>query len=229
MKRLWSICIVIGVYLSLPAALLAEGKDNLWAAVMHAVVEQRWDDAEKLFKVGMAQNRSEAENFFWRERVDSTFRKRMALNLGEFYRKQHKHEKAVTFYNELVKMDVRNPEYLSLLAEQQVCCGKEKEALETYENILSLNPDDLTANIYIGNYYFFYAEKTKKRLDEAFAALVSPTRMQYAAYRNDLSDLVKTEYARARQYFEKVMGQFPSTQIAKTLERIRRVEAEINR
>lgn len=225
MRRLWSIC--IGLILLVPSVSQAEGKDNLWTAVIHAIVEQRWDDAERLFKAGIAQNRSEAENFFWRERVDTAFREKMALNLGDYYGRQHRHEKAMTFYAELVKLDSRNPDYLSLLAEQQVCCGKEKEALENYEKILILEPDHLTANIYIGNYYFFYAEKSKKRLDEDFAALVSPTRMQYAAYRNRLSDLLKTGYGRSRQYFEKVMAQFPSTQIMKTLERIKQVEAEI--
>lgn len=227
MKRFFSLYICL--FLLFPAVSMAEGKGNIWTEVMRAVVEERWGDAEKLFKAAIGQNKDEAENFFWRERVNNSFRETMALNLGDYYRKLHNHEKAFTFYNELIKLRPQDLEYLAGMAELQVCCGKEKEALDTYEKILSLAPDNLPANIYIGNYYFFYAEKSKKKLDEDYSRLVSPTRMQLAAYHNGLATLLNSEYFRSKKYLEKVMALFPSTEVKKTLDRIKQVETEINK
>ena len=40
-------------------------------------------------------------------------------------------------------------------AEMQVCRGQEKDALRMYEKILQLDADNLAANIFLGNYYYF--------------------------------------------------------------------------
>jgi hypothetical protein len=51
--------------------------------------------------------------------------------------------------------------------------------------------------------------------------------MQYARYRNALSDIFSTRYAKARGYLQHVLQLFPSTGADKTLKRIKEVEAEI--
>lgn len=48
--------------------------------------------------------------------------------------------------------------------------------------------------------------------------------MQYARYRDGLSRVMSTGYGKAREYLQKVISQFPSTEAQKTLERIKLIE-----
>ena len=120
-------------------------------------------------------------------------------------------------------------DYLEACAEIQVCRGQEKEALRMYEKVLQLDADNLAANIFLGNYYYLMAEKEKKRLDTDFKKLASPTKMQYARYRDGLSKVFSTGYQKARNSLRKVISQFPSTEAQKTLDKILRIEKEVNR
>ena len=81
-------------------------------------------------------------------------------------------------------------------AEMQVCRGQEKDALRMYEKILQLEADNLAANIFLGNYYYLTAEQEKKKLEMDYKKLSSPTKMQYARYRDGLSKLFTTRYER---------------------------------
>ena len=105
--------------------------------------------------------------------------------------------------------------------------GKEKDAMKTCEKVLMLDANNLQANIFLGNYYYLQAEKDKKKLDDDFKKITSPTRMQYARYRNGLSDVYTTNYSKAKNYLQRVLQLFPSTEAGKTLEKIKRVEAEM--
>lgn len=227
MRRFFYLCGCL--FLLFPSVLMAGGDDSILAKVSRAITEKKWDEAGSFFKDAVKANKEDAENFFWRERVDDSFRKTMAMDLGNYYRKCHNHEKAYCFFSELVKLDPGNIDYLSSFAELEICCGKEKDALGTYEKILSQDINNLPANIYIGNYYFYYAEKTKLRLDETFSKLQAPTRMQYAVYRDKLANLLNKEYAKSKEYLNRVIASFPSTEVQKTLDKIKLVEAEINR
>ena len=53
--------------------------------------------------------------------------------------------------------------------------------------------------------------------------------MQYARYRDGLSKLFDTGYEKARDALEKVVLRFPSTEARKTLDKILKVEKEVNR
>ena len=52
--------------------------------------------------------------------------------------------------------------------------------------------------------------------------------MQYAGYRNGLSDIYSNGYSKAKGYLQKVLQLFPSTEAGKTLERIKKLEKEMN-
>jgi hypothetical protein len=53
--------------------------------------------------------------------------------------------------------------------------------------------------------------------------------MQYARYRDGLSKLFTTRYEKARNSLQKVILRFPSTEAQKTLDKILRIEKEVNR
>ena len=87
----------------------------------------------------------------------------------------------------------------------------------THLKILQLEADNLAANIFLGNYYYLTAEQEKKKLEMDYKKLSSPTKMQYARYRDGLSKLFTTRYEKARNSFQKVVLRFPSTEAQKTL------------
>ena len=123
------------------------------------------------------------------------------------------------------------PEDVSALvacAEMQMMRGETKDAMKLYEKVLALDADNLQANIFLGNYYYLQAEQKKKTLEDNYKKIVAPTRMQYAGYRNGLSDIYSNGYSKAKGYLQKVLQLFPSTEAGKTLERIKKLEKEMN-
>lgn len=85
-----------------------------------------------------------------------------------------------------------------------------------------MDADNLQANIFLSNYYYLQAERDKKELEDDFRRIFSPTRMQYARYRNGLSEVLSTGYDRAKLYLQKVLQLFPSTEAVKTLDKIKK-------
>ena len=145
------------------------------------------------------------------------------------YKKNRNYDKAFLFYKELSQKTPDNVDYLEAVAEMQVCRGQEKDALRLYENILRLDADNLAANIFLGNYYYLMAEREKKKLESDYRKISSPTKMQYARYRDGLSKLFATGYEKARSSLQKVVLRFPSTEAKKTLDKILLIEKEVNR
>ena len=105
--------------------------------------------------------------------------------------------------------------------------GKEKDAVKTYEKVLILDANNLQANIFLGNYFYLQAEREKKKLEDDYKKITSPTRMQYARYRNGLSDVYSNGYSKAKDYLQRVLQLFPSTEAGNTLEKIKKLEIEI--
>ena len=95
------------------------------------------------------------------------------------------------------------------------------------KKVLMLDADNLQANIFLGNYYYLQAEKDKKKLEEDYKKITSPTRMQYARYRNGLSDVFTNSYGKAKAYLQRVLQVFPSMEAGNTLEKIKKMELEL--
>ena len=57
--------------------------------------------------------------------------------------------------------------------------------------------------------------------------MLDANNLQYARYRNGLSDVYSNGYSKAKDYLQRVLQLFPSTEAGNTLERIRKLEAEI--
>ncbi len=104
---------------------------------------------------------------------------------------------------------------------------EEKDSVKTYEKVLILDANNLQANIFLGNYFYLQAEREKKKLEDDYKKITSPTRMQYARYRNGLSDVYSNGYSKAKDYLQRVLQLFPSTEAGNTLEKIKKLEIEI--
>ncbi|MCD8091946.1 MAG: hypothetical protein LUF01_03630 [Bacteroides sp.] len=211
-----------------PLVLLAQSAGDLLPKVSEALSEGKDDYAVSLFRQAAAAGVDQTEMFYWTN-VDknSSVAPRLINELATYYKKKRNYDKAYLFYKEYLQRYPEDVPALVSCAEMEMMRGKEKDALKTYEKVLSLDADNLQANIFLGNYYYLQAEKDKKKLDDDFKKITSPTRMQYARYRNGLSGIFTTNYSKAKTYLQRGLQLFPSTEAGKTLEKIKRVELEM--
>ncbi len=210
-----------------PLLLFAQSANELLQKVSEALSGGREDYAVSLFRQSADAGVDLTEMFYWTN-VDksSTTAPRLANELAVHYKEKRNYDKAYLFYKEFLQHYPEDVSALVSCAEMELMRGKEKEALQLYEKVLMLDGNNLQANIYLGNYYYLQAEKDRKKLDDDYKKLSSPTRMQYARYRNGLSDVVLNNYTKAKNYLQRVLSLFPSMEAGKTLERIKKIEAE---
>ena len=215
---------------SLPLMLNAQSVDEMLQKVSVAIESGQTGQAVSYFRQTIGLNIDRTEMFYWTS-VDknSEISVKLAYELAIAYKKKRNYDKAYLFYKELLQKDADNVGYLEACAEMQVYRGQEKDAQRMYEKILQLDADNLAANIFLGNYYYLMAEQEKKQLDTDYKKISSPTKMQYARYRDGLSRVFATGYQKARSSLQKVIHQFPSTEAQKTLDKIMKVEKEVNR
>ena len=210
---------------SLPLMLNAQTVDEMLHKVSAAIEAGQHGQAVSYFRQAISLNIDRSEMFYWTS-IDksSDISSKLSNELALAYKKNRNYDKAFLFYKELSQKTPDNVDYLEAVAEMQVCRGQEKD-----ENILRLDTDNLAANIFLGNYYYLMAEREKKKLESDYRKISSPTKMQYARYRDGLSKLFATGYEKARSSLQKVVLRFPSTEAKKTLDKILLIEKEVNR
>lgn len=215
---------------SLPMMLHAQTADEMLNKVSAAMGAGQQGQAVSYFRQAIVLNIDRTEMFYWTD-VDknSELCIKLANELALAYKKKRNYEKAYLFNKELLQKSPNNVDYLEACADVQVYRGQEKDALSLYEKILQLDADNLAANIFLGNYFYLMAEQEKSKLDSDYNKISSPTKMQYAHYRDGLSRLFATGYVKARTSLQKVIRRFPSTEAKKTLDKILSIEKEVNR
>lgn len=215
---------------SLPLMLNAQSVDEMLQKVSAAIEAGLQGQAVSYFRQTISLNIDRTEMFYWTS-VDksSEIGSKFATELALAYKKNRNYDKAYLFYKELLQKNPTNVDCMESVAEMLVCRGEEKDALRMYEKILQLEADNLAANIFLGNYYYLMAEREKKQLETDYKKISSPTKMQYARYRDGLSKLFSSGYQKARSSLQKVVLRFPSTEAQKTLDKILKIEKEVNR
>lgn len=210
--------------------LSAQSVDEMLQKVSAAIEAGQQGQAVSYFRQAIGLNIDRTELFYWTS-IDksSEISAKLATELAIAYKKNRNYDKGYLFYKELLQMRPGNVDLMEAVAEMQVCRGHEKDALRMYEKILQLDADNLAANIFLGNYYYLMAEQEKKQLEIEYKKISSPTKMQYAHYRDKLSKLFSTGYQKARDSLQKVVQRFPSTEARKTLNKIILIEKEVNR
>lgn len=215
--------------LSLPSSLWAQAVKDVLHKVEEALSANEQAKAVSYFRQAVRMDTANAEMFYWTRLDKSTsVVSKMAHELAAFYKKNKNFDKAYLFYKELTQQVPNHVDYLSACAEVQVERGKEKEAARLYERVLKLDDDHLAANIFLGNYYYLQAEMEKKQIEADYRKIASPTKMQYASYRDRLARLFSSEYLRAKSALQKVVGKFSSAEAKKTLNKIVVIEKEVN-
>lgn len=216
-------------FLLCPASLSAQSADVLLQKVSEALSAGKDDYAVSLFRQAAGAGVEQAEMFYWTSiGKGSAAAPRLVRELAVYYKDRRNYDKAYLFYKEWLQYYPEDVSGLVSCAEMQMMRGEARDALELYEKVLTLDADNLQANIFLGNYYYLQAELEKKILEDNYKKIASPTRMQYARYRNGLSDVFSNGYGKAKGYLQKVLQLFPSTEAGKILERIKRLEKEMN-
>ncbi len=213
-----------------PFALGAQTVDEVLRNVTTSLSTGQTAQAVTSFKQAIGLNADKAEMYYWTQ-VDKNSDEcpLLAQELAVFYKKDRSYDKAFLFYKELLQQSPNNVNYLLGYADTELCRGKEDDALRTYEKILKQDANNLTANIFVGNYYYLKAEQEKKQLEQDYKRIQAPTRMQSARYKDNLKTLLANDYQKAKGYLLIVVQQFPSTEAGKTLDKIRLMEKEMNR
>jgi len=221
---------LIFAFILLPLTSMAQTGGDYLSQVTTAISNKNWDGAVELFSKAIKADAFKSEMYYLTQ-VDksSAVCHRLAYQLASFYQKTRNYDKAFLFYKELTQLQPNNVKYLNGCAEMEVMRGKEENALRLYERALELDRDNLAANIFIGNYYYLEAEKEKQKIETDFRKITTPTRMQYARYRDAIDAVVSSKYAKAKEYLQNVLRTFPSAEAQKTLNKILAVEKTANR
>lgn len=227
-KKMKTLTLLLFCLFSVPFGLSAQTVTSLLDKVSTAIAAKQWEQAIGLFRQAIRLDADKSEMFYWTN-VDknSEFSMKIADELASYYKKSRNYDKAYLFYKELIQKKSDNVEWLVACAETEVCRGKEKEALQTYLKVISLDMNNLDANIFVGNYYYLMAEREKQKLERDYKKINSPTRMQYARYKDGLSRLMGDGYGKAKEHLQNVIRQFPSTEAMRTLEKIKKIEREM--
>ena len=224
-----TLTLLIFGFLLFPMSLSAQSVDVLLQKVSEALSAGKDDYAVSLFRQAAGAGTEQTEMYYWTNvEKNSAVAPRFVRELAAYYKDKRNYDKAYLFYKEWLQYNPEDVSGLVACAEMQMMRGETKDALKLYEKVLTLDADNLQANIFLGNYYYLQAEQKKKTLEDNYKKIVSPTRMQYAGYRNGLSDIYSNGYSKAKGYLQKVLQLFPSTEAGKTLERIKKLEKEMN-
>lgn len=226
MKRLLWILIL---FLSLPICLRAQSSNGLLQQVSKQIAEQKWNDALTTFRNFIGNDIIKAEIYF-RTEIDKKLPIAMEFEeeLALYYKNTRNYERAYNYYKELSAERPNDMNILSGLAETAVGRGYEEEAVALYQKILSLNKNNLRANITLGSYYFMQAEQAKRQLDNAYHHFTNPNSMQKAHHKDQLKELYTTLYLKSKSYLDAVLALFPSTEAKKMLTTIGTRNKEIN-
>lgn len=221
------IFVLLLVWIFTPFCLPVHGSGNaeILSQVSIAIDNMQWRLVESLYIEALKENSSSAEHFFW-TKVPGKGAECVVMGwvLGDHHKKNKEYEKAHLFFTEVLKLMPDDLDAICANAEIAVFRERPEEALELYRGVLEKHPDHLAANIFTGNYHFLKAEKKRVVIEREFKQLKSPTRMEYAHYRQNMDMLLNEEYAKAKHHLEKVVANFSSLEAKRTLEKIRVIE-----
>ncbi|MEG0948779.1 MAG: hypothetical protein RR212_03640 [Bacteroidales bacterium] len=119
--------------------------------------------------------------------------------------------------------------WLRLEAEGWQLAGRSDQALLVYRKLLARDPDNLDALLYEGNYYYLTGKEKISRLEKEFEQQSAGSRMQYAAYRERVQEVLDNEFAQAIQYLEKANEIKQNTTIAHTLYDMYVLKSEVDK
>lgn len=225
-----TLTLLLSLMCCVPSVLRAQETDVLFPRISRALARDSVDRAVTFFRQAAEKDVEQAEMFYWTQ-VDKTQNVAVLFSaeLARSYQKERSFDKAYLFCQEYLQRYPDDLRMLELCASASLMRGEEEEAADIYRSILRLDNDNLQANIFLGNYYFLQGERERDRLHKSYFHIKTPTRMQYARYRNRLSDIFRNTYSKARDCLRKAARQMPSDGTQHTLDLIEQIRKEAER
>ena len=94
---------------------------------------------------------------------------------------------------------------------------KNTEALAAFEKLLEYEPDNLNANIFLGNYYYQVGKGQIDKATKEYEKIQNPSRMEWTANNKKTDAIVEKYYTKAIPYLEKAYSQNPDENLKKML------------
>ncbi|WP_287826851.1 hypothetical protein [Bacteroides sp.] len=205
----------------------AQFVDSLVSNLMINLEEEKWDKVVELFHQFAEQDPENAEVFYWVKGADKKLiADSLSYTLAEVYHKRGELDKSLSFYKLYISKANCSVEELLVLAQVIIDLCDVRLTQQIYERVIELDPKNVTANIFLGNYIYLRAERERKRLDYQFKKIKKPTRMEYARYRQQLKDLYLFSYVHAKTHLEEAYKSLKSVEVEKTLSHIDDIRKE---
>lgn len=119
--------------------------------------------------------------------------------------------------------------WIRLEAEAWQMAGKSDKALGLYRLLLSLNPNDLDALLFEGNYYYLLGKKKIAQLEKEQEQPLGNSRSQYNTYYQQLKEIQETDFARAIEFLEKANEMRANTTVTHTLYEMYVLKSEVEK
>ena len=94
-----------------------------------------------LFRQAIAAGADQTEMYYWTQiEKNSAVAPRLVNELATYYKRKRNYDKAYLFYREFLQYHSEDVPALVSCAEMEMMRGKEKDAVKTYEKVLSWMP-----------------------------------------------------------------------------------------
>lgn len=150
------------------------------------------------------------------ERVPSE-REKYLLKLCTVYRKQKNAEKLLLCANSVLEIDGQNLKALEYKGTALQYQKKMTDAEAIFKTIYSIDPENINANIFLGNYYYQVGKSELNAARKEYDKISNPSRVQWHEHNEASKVLMARYYEPATLHLGNVYAKRPSKNIGNML------------
>ncbi len=211
----------LSLTLSVSAVKGQSSTDSIVSELLLQYDKENWGGVLSLFEKFAKEDPYNAEVFYWlRASENEELRPKVLLMLADSFYRRENASKTILMYKELVTKTSPSVPVLLKAAEIVINLGDVKVSQLIHQKILDVDPKNLKANLFLGNFIFLRGEKERKRLEYNYNQKKKHSRMEYAEFRTKQRDLYTNYYAKAKGYLTVALSQKNSEEVKNTLQLI---------
>ncbi|MFB6318472.1 tetratricopeptide repeat protein [Saccharicrinis sp. FJH54] len=200
----------------------AVGKDNEAKGYFQTSIERGVDDSEVFNLLGdICRDQDDVDCQIKTYTKAMEVLPSMSQDYGEklayVYYNAKKYPELEKLTSELLKNAPDNQKLMRLNAVSLQKNKKINEAKAVYEQILEKDPDDLSANVFMGNYYYQVGKSKLDREEASYKKIDNPDRVQWSNYQKKCKVILDDYYKKAVGYLEKAYAQKEDPNLKKLL------------
>lgn len=137
--------------------------------------------------------------------------------LAYVYYRAKKYPELEKLTSDLLQEDADNETLTRLYAVSLQKNKKINEARTVYEKILKKDPENLSANVFMGNYYYQVGKSKLDKEEKVYKAKSNPSRVDYSNYKKKCQIILDDYYKKSIPYLEKAYAQKENSNLKKML------------